>query len=158
VSESGDGRQHVVQYLVTATTAMASPTAVVRQATTWQEFPTVWRSLLDEVYAFLKDSAVKQAGHNIMLYKDDVPNVEVGVQVATRFSPRGRVVPSVLPAGEVAMTVHRGPYHGLGAAHQAVWEWSAAQGRELAGPRWEIYGDWREDPAELVTEVYYLLR
>ncbi|HWK18991.1 MAG TPA: hypothetical protein VNR66_16210 [Solirubrobacteraceae bacterium] len=27
----------------------------------------------------------------------------------------------------------------------------------LAGPRWEIYGHWREDPDELETEVQYLL-
>jgi hypothetical protein len=33
----------------------------------------------------------------------------------------------------------------------------AASGRALAGPRWEVYGDWRDDPAELETEVYYLL-
>jgi hypothetical protein len=39
-----------------------------------------------------------------------------------------------------------------------VVRWCAEQGRPLAGPRWEIYGDWREDPAELETEVYYLLR
>ncbi len=32
------------------------------------------------------------------------------------------------------------------------------RGLELAGPRWEIYGDWREDPADLETEVYYLLQ
>jgi hypothetical protein len=39
-----------------------------------------------------------------------------------------------------------------------VSRWCAAEGRGLAGPRWEIYGDWHDDPAELRTEVYYLLR
>ena len=29
---------------------------------------------------------------------------------------------------------------------------------ELAGPCWEIYGHWREDPRELETEIYWLLR
>jgi effector-binding domain-containing protein len=33
-----------------------------------------------------------------------------------------------------------------------------AEGLELAGPRWEIYGHWREDPSELETEIYYLLQ
>jgi hypothetical protein len=28
---------------------------------------------------------------------------------------------------------------------------------EMAGPRWEIYGDWYEDQSQLETEVYYLL-
>jgi hypothetical protein len=28
----------------------------------------------------------------------------------------------------------------------------------IAGPNWEIYGDWTENPEELTTEVCYLLR
>ena len=38
-----------------------------------------------------------------------------------------------------------------------VHRFAAERGLELAGPRWEIYGHWREDPAEVETEVYYLL-
>jgi effector-binding domain-containing protein len=114
--------------------------------------------LLDQVYAFLKTSDVKQDGHNVMLYKDDVPNVEVGVQVDRAFASEGPVVASVLPTGEAAMTLHRGPYDRLDAAHEAIHQWCAAHGHALAGPRWEVYGDWHEDPAQLETEVYYLLR
>jgi effector-binding domain-containing protein len=143
---------------VQVVTATARPTAVVAAATTWREFPQLWRHLLDQVYAFLATSDVKQTGHNVMLYKDDVPNVEVGVEVEASFSSSGPVVSSALPAGVVAIAVHRGSYDGLDAAHQAVWDWCAAIGREPAGPRWEIYGDWHEDPAQLETEVHYLLR
>jgi effector-binding domain-containing protein len=135
----------------------ARPTAVVSATTTWDEFPHVWKVLLDQVYAFLATSDVVQTGHNVMLYKDDVPNVEVGVEVADAFSSPGPVVSSTLPAGETAVVVHRGAYDGLGAAHRAVWDWCAANGRTPAGPRWEIYGDWAEDPADLETEVHYLL-
>jgi effector-binding domain-containing protein len=69
----------------------------------------------------------------------------------------GRVVASALPAGQVATTVHRGPYAGLASAHRAVLDWCAAQGRRPAGPRWEVYGPHRDDPAELTTEVSWLL-
>jgi len=138
--------------------ATKRPTAVVARATTWDEFPRLWKHLLDEVYAFLKTSDVSQTGHNVMLYKDDVPNVEVGVEVAQSFSSPGPVVSSALPAGEVAMVVHRGRYERLGSSHQAVIDWCASNGRERAGPRWEIYGDWHEDPTQLETEVYYLLK
>ena len=113
--------------------------------------------LLDQVNAFLKRGGATQDGHNVMLYKDRVPNVEVGVQVTGPFAPAGSVVPSTLPAGEAATTVHRGPYDRLDDAHQAIHAWCASNGRELAGPRWEVYGDWHEDPADLETEVYYLL-
>jgi effector-binding domain-containing protein len=132
-------------------------TAVVAQTTTWAEFPNLWRPLLDQVYVFLKTSEVRQTGHNVMLYKDDLPNVEVGVEVDRSFTPEGPVVSSALPTGRAAMTMHRGAYQRLGEAHKAVIDWCAANSLELAGPRWEIYGDWHEDEAELETEVYYLL-
>jgi effector-binding domain-containing protein len=133
------------------------PTAVVARQTTWEEFPALWGRLLDEVYTFLRDGGATQEGHNVMLYLDDVPNVEVGVQVTGPFIPAGRVVPSVLPAGRVATTVHRGSYDHLNAAHRAVLAWCAAQGHELTGTRWEIYGDWHENPDDLETEICYLL-
>jgi effector-binding domain-containing protein len=144
--------------VVEVLTVTARPTAVVIRSTTWDEFPQLWMQLLDQVYAFLKTSEVRQTGHNVMLYKDDVPNVEVGVEVDGPFVSSGGVASSALPAGEVARSVHRGDYSGLGSAHQAIHDWSAGSGRTLAGPRWEIYGDWHEDPAQLETEVYYLLR
>ena len=147
-----------MDYEVSLQTVAACPTAVVAQATTWQEFPRIWVRLLDQVYAFLRDGGAVQDGQNIMLYRDDVPNVEVGVQVAGPFTAAGRVIPSFLPAGQVATTVHRGPYDGLGAAHRAVLAWCAARGHRLQGTRREIYGDWREDPAELETQVSYLIR
>jgi effector-binding domain-containing protein len=133
------------------------PTAVVAATTTWRDFPSQWKPMLDQVYACLRRHDNPGQGCNVMLYKDDVPHVEVGVELIAPCELDSPVVRSVLPAGEVATTVHRGPYQELGVAHGAVTRWCAANGRSLAGPRWEIYGDWREDPAELETEVYYLL-
>jgi effector-binding domain-containing protein len=146
-----------VDEAVRVVTTVERRTAVVARSTTWDEFPRVWRGMLDEVYAFLRQGEVRQEGHNVMLYRDDVPNVEVGVEVTGPFSATGRVVPSVLPACEAAMTVHRGPYDGLDRAHRTVRDWCERHGRALTGVRWEIYGDWHEDPSRLETEVYYLL-
>lgn len=145
-------------YEVTLHTMPASPTAVVAAATTWEEFPRLWKTLLDEVYTVVRGGGATQTGHNVMLYRDDIPNVEVGVQVEGPFEPSGRVVPSVLPAGEIATALHRGPYDALEEAHLAVRTWCAARRHELTGVRWEIYGDWHEDPNDLETEVCYLLR
>ncbi len=92
-----------------------------------------------------------------MLYWDDTPHVEVGVELLVSCPLTGRVVASALPAGLVAMTVHRGAYTGLAEAHQAVHDWSRTQRRRLAGPRWEVYGPHSDNPAEVWTEVYYLL-
>ncbi len=71
-----------------------------------------------------RGGGANQTGHNIMLYRDDVPNVEVGVQVSGPFDERPGA-PSELPAGRVATTVHRGPYGGLEEAHAAVRAWCA---------------------------------
>ena len=142
---------------VTVQFVAARPTAVVPATTTWAQFPALWKELLDEVWACLRAGGVDHGCPNVMLYRDDVPHVEVGVELRQPCPLTGRVVASTLPAGEVAMSVHHGPYADLGEAHQAVHDWCAAHGRRPAGPRWEVYGPHRADPAEVWTEVHYLL-
>jgi len=51
-----------------------------------------------------------------------------------------------------------GLYQKLSEAHTAVRRWCAEHGYALAGPNWEIYGDWTDNPAELRTDVFYLLQ
>jgi effector-binding domain-containing protein len=149
---------------VTFVTVEPRPTAVIAQTTTWAEFPKLWGQLLDEVYRFVRGRSELATGdrdeqwQNVMLYKDDTPDVEVGVLAARPFEPAGRVISSVLPGGEAATAIHRGDYAALGATHAAVLDHVRAHGREPAGPRWEIYGHWREDPSELETEIFWLLR
>ena len=142
---------------VTVTDVVVSPTVVVAATTTWQEFPGLWKELLDEVWACLRAGGVERGCPNVMLYRDDVPHVEVGVLLNRSCQLSGQVVASSLPAGRVAMTVHRGPYAGLAIAHRAVVEACAVQGLQLTGQRWEIYGPHSDDPADVWTEVYYLL-
>ena len=142
---------------VTMKEVAARPTAVVPATTTWQAFPTLWRDLSDEVWACLHAGGIERGCRNIMLYWDDVPHVEVGVELLVPCPLTGRVIASALPAGPVAMTVHWGLYAALGQAHRAVIDWCEAQGKRLRGPRWEIYGPHNADPARVWTEVYYLL-
>ncbi|HJS93067.1 MAG TPA: GyrI-like domain-containing protein [Solirubrobacteraceae bacterium] len=143
---------------VTEEVVAARPTAVVAATTTWPEYPKLWMTLLDEVWACLRAGGINGGCRNVMLYLDEVPNVEVGVEVARPCPLTGRVVASSLPAGTVAKSVHWGTYDGLGGAHDAVKAWCRASGRPRAGPWWEVYGPHRDDPTEVWTEVYYLLR
>lgn len=92
-----------------------------------------------------------------MLYQDDVPNVEVGVQVSSSFSPVGHVVASALPGGLVATATHSGPIAEIGGTHQAVREWSKANGYRLAGPRWEVYGDPDPSTGGFDVDVFWSL-
>jgi effector-binding domain-containing protein len=142
----------------------ARPTAVVAQTTTWQEFPELWAPLLGQVYEFVRPRPELATGdgeelwRNVMLYKDQRPDVEVGVLVSGPFQAEGLVILSALPAGEVATATHRGDYAKLGVTHEAVRDHAAAHERELAGPCWEIYGHARPDPSDAETEVFWLLR
>ena len=149
-----------VMYEIEVATQPRRAIAAVAWSTSWENFPGEWRSRLDEVYAWLRQAG-RHGGCNIMLYRD-LPEprqmaVEVGVEFSDPFEPAGRVQPSALPAGLAAVTTHRGPYEDLGAAHRAVAEWSAAHDRDLTGERWEVYGDWQEDPRLLETQIFYRL-
>jgi len=145
---------------VTVRTVQPTPTAVVAAAATWAEFPNMWRPMLDQVWSFLRGGApagLYKQGHNVMLYKDEVPNVEVGVQVTRSFPPTGQVVASALPGGLVATATHTGPVANVGDTHQAVREWSRANGYQLAGPHWEIYGDPDPSTGGFDVDVFWSL-
>ena len=95
-----------MEHPVTIVTATPTPIAVVRETTTWEAFPNRWRVLLDEVWALVRSSGLT-AGRNVMVYADDTPNVEIGVEMPEAFRSSGRVVPSTLPSGRAARTVAR---------------------------------------------------
>jgi effector-binding domain-containing protein len=147
-----------MEYHVELTTVTARPTAVLAAETTWAEFPRVWGPLLSEVHAQVAWGGPGPKGRNIMLYRDDRPHVEVGVELDQPVELNGRIARSELPAGRVARTVHSGGYEGLRDAHDAVVHWCGCQGLERTGVRWEIYGHWAENPAEVTTEIYWQLR
>jgi effector-binding domain-containing protein len=135
-------------------------TAVAKGKASFEELKTEIQRLIDLVYDSIKDIDVGQTGQNIVLYGEhlDEMEIEVGVEVPAPIQSQGPVVASSLPAGTVAKTTHVGPYSDVHKAHLAIKEWSDENGRHLAGPNWEIYGDWNDDESKLETDVYYLLR
>jgi len=124
-----------------------------------RDVPTVLIRLLDSVYAFLKNHpSARQTGQNVAVYGRAHGWIEAGVEIGGPFESDDRtIVCTTTPAGRAARAVHRGPYNEMSAAHSAVLEFCRQRGYQLAGPSWEMYGDWHEDPSQLETEVYYLL-
>ena len=114
--------------------------------------------MLDQVRSFLRGGGAAEGlyrdGRDVMLYKDDVPNVEVRVQVTGSFGSIDRVTASSLPRGLAAAATHTGPISALSDTHQAVREWSAANGFRPAGPRWEIYGDPDPSTGDFPVDVF----
>jgi effector-binding domain-containing protein len=147
-----------VDYEVSLVTVEPQPLAAIAVHVAIPEIGTVFPTL-DRIWAFVRGENM-QFGHNVFAYEveDGMAYLaQVGVQVAAPFTGRDDIVCATSPAGEAAATVHIGPYDRLGAAHDAVGAWCTANGKQPAGPAWEVYGDWDEDPAKLRTDVFWLL-
>lgn len=141
--------------------------AAVRGRANANNVGTQVRALFDQLYAFLRKTKI-ETGQNVVVYNnladrnlfitpEGVP-VEVGVEVPAPFASDGNVMCSATPEGVVATSVHQGPYDRLAVTHKAIQDWARANGHPLAGPCWEVYGDWTNDPAQLRTDVFYLLK
>lgn len=150
-----------MSYVVTVTYAPARQLASVRARLDVRTVAARFRESLDQVYAAARAGHVVLDGQNVFVYRDTgIPwevDADFGVGATTPFEAVGQVTPTSTPAGEVAMTTHRGAYGGLNAAHMAVRQWCAEHGRTLVGLRWEVYGHWVADESQLTTDVYYLL-
>ena len=148
---------------VSVRVAVARPIAAVRARLPIARVSSSFADYLNQVYAAGRSGSVLLDGQNIFVYRGGTAaggdvDVEFGVGVRAPFSSAGAVSYSETPAGEVATTTHWGDYAKLGDAHAAVIAWCASHDRTRAGPRWEVYGHWVDDPSQLRTDVYYLLR
>ncbi len=140
-------------------------TAVIADTVAWEDFPNLWRPMLDEVYVFVRQcpefAAALQGSPgphwtNVMLYRGEAPNVEVGVLAPSAFAPRGRVTESALPGGRVATATHHGNPATIGETHDQVRAYARDNGLELTGTLWEVYGH-EDGSGSFATEVFHLL-
>jgi len=152
-------------YTVLTQHVAATPIAVVRRRAAAGQLSTVVPEGCGTVWKALKALGVTGAGRHVAVYRCEpggMIDVEVGAEVREPFDGGGEVVCSATPAGEVAAVTHFGPYGQLGAAHRAVRDWCAANGRTASGENWEVYGHWLaawdRDPAAIRTDVFYLLK
>jgi effector-binding domain-containing protein len=136
-------------------------TAVVRRLATKPQLPKVIPEACGIVWNALRAANVK-GGRHVALYLDNEMNLEVGAEVDAPFAGHGEVIGSSLPTGRVATATHFGAYNQLDAAQQAIHDWCKQNGHSLAGVSWEIYGHWEDrwnnDPSQIRTDVYYLLK
>jgi hypothetical protein len=140
-------------------------TAVITATVDMGDFPRLWRPLLDEVYAFVREcpefaAALEGAPgphwQNVMLYRDRPPNVEVGVLAPCPFAPRGRVIESELPGGRAVTAIHPGDPGRIGSTHDVVRADLHSHRLQPSGVVWEVYGHPGPD-GSLDTEVFHHL-
>jgi effector-binding domain-containing protein len=112
-------------------------------------------ALLGQGWDFVKMNGIKTDGQNVAIYRraPDGVAIEAGPRLLQKFDGS-----TPMPSGLAAIVIHMGPYELLGGAHKAVVDWCAANGRELEGTNWEVYGHHEDDPARRRTDVFYLLR
>jgi effector-binding domain-containing protein len=137
------------------------PLAVVSRRASKMQLGPVIQEACGTVWSALRSQGIR-GGRHVAVYLDSVFNLQVGVELESPVAATGEVFPSALPAGQVATTTHFGPYQLLGAAHEAIHKWLAANHREAVRPCWESYGhwldEWNSDPSKIRTDVYYLLK
>ena len=150
-------RPYVVREVAALPRPVAGVHALVPRGHVAQEFSRY----LDQVYAAGRAGDAQLDGQNIFIYRSaaaDVLTVDFCVGITAPFAASGSVVPMETPHGTAAMTTHHGEYRRLGEANAAILAWCRESDRMRAGPSWEVYGHWHEDPAQLQTNVYHLLR
>jgi effector-binding domain-containing protein len=136
------------------------PLAVVKRQAQAADLPRLVPQCCGLVWNVVRAQRVP-AGRHVAIYWDGTIRVEVGVELQGPFADDGEVVRSATPAGLVAFATHLGPYQSLGGAHGAVKTWCRANGYQLKGPSWEIYGhwlpEWNKDPSQIRTDVFWLV-
>jgi effector-binding domain-containing protein len=119
------------------------------------------------VWDLMKARSIKSTGHNVVVYWDEpgaklmgspqgIP-VDIGAEIEEPFTGDADLNCTSTPAGRFITAVHVGPYDQLGEVYETLLRYCRAEGLKLAGPYWEFYGHWTEDPAQLETSVSYAL-
>lgn len=102
----------------------------------------------------------------LSIYHDpefDPEAVDITFMVPTLGEPRGTtpagrdLVGIEVPAGEMAVVVHVGPYDTIHESYQALGAWFSSEGRQGSGPAYEIYLTAPDDPGDPVTEIRMLI-
>ena len=150
-----------MNHVVTAITVPATPLLVVRRRAVASELSRVIPEACGLVWNAVRRLGITSAGRHVALYTACTAgrfDLEIGVEVGADGVADGELVLSATPAGTVATVTHMGSYAGLRGAHDAVQEWCRAHGRRPnGGPSWEVYGHMTDDPAEIRTDIFYLL-
>lgn len=148
-------------YEVVEVTVPARLVAGVRARVAFGSVAQEFGPYLNQVYAAARAGAVSLDGQNVFIYRDATPeylSAQFCVGATASFTAVGAVEPLHTPSGLAAMTTHYGDYRALPDANAAIHAWCRAHDRSRAGPSWEVYGHWNDDPAKLRTDVYCLLQ
>jgi effector-binding domain-containing protein len=149
-------------YSVEARVQERRPYVAVRTTVPMDGIGAAMGPLFERLYGWLGAAGVAPAGMPWTRYlsvgREEV-ELEVAAPVGADHPPvTDGLIEGVLPAGEVATTLHVGPYDALPAAYAAIHAWLGAQGLGPSGAMWEVYEngpDSEPDPGRWRTLVCF---
>ena len=128
---------------------------------THAEVATELGKLLPAAFAHAVGNNIAMMGPPVTLYPHWGPGMvtlHAGVPVGEGATAGDGLFVDTYPAGKAAVTIHTGPYDGLGDAHAALEQYLSAEGLKKGGPGREVYlTDPGEvpDPAQWKTQVIW---
>jgi effector-binding domain-containing protein len=137
------------------------PTAVVRATIPVSQIPAFLGRAYVEVMQALRVHGIAPAGPPFAYYlgmPTATVEMEAGFPVATPCGEYGDVVPSELPGGSIASTMHVGPYERMVETYNALMQWMTEHELAPGQSMWEIYlSDPRQEPdsSKWETQVFW---
>ncbi|MET0234194.1 MAG: AraC family transcriptional regulator [Kibdelosporangium sp.] len=134
---------------------------VMRRSISRDEIAAALSECLPTVFAYAQTHGLAMTGPPFARYPEVSMGslvLEAGVTIAEPApgEPGDGIEAITIPAGAVAVTIHKGPYERLQETHQAVEAWMRDEGLLSAGPPRETYltdpGD-HPDPETWETEI-----
>lgn len=148
----------MLTYEIETRTVDAVQTAAIFDTVAVADMPAFFGAAFADVAAYLTRWGAGPAGMPYARYhmlREGWFEVEAGFPAITPVAGEGRVEPSQLPAGTVAVTTNVGPYDTVAAAYDAVYAWIAEHGGQPTGDPWEVYfSPPGTEPAATRTEIH----
>ena len=149
-------------YEIESRVLAVTPTLVMTTKTGLAGIPGFLARAYAETARFIENSGAKVAGPCFARYRllgdpDGDFEIEAGFPLMGPAAGEGEIVASTLPGGDVAVTMHVGPYETMEAAYSAIKAWVKDHDGQPAGPAWEVYySDPAAEPdsANWRTEIY----
>lgn len=138
------------------------PAAVVRATLRMEELPQLFDRAYRLVASVLEQQRLEpgEAFARYLTMPGETMEVEAGFTTTGPVEPEEDVVPTTLPAGEVARLTHTGPYDTLSSSWDRLGRWIGDQGRRPGAALWEVYVTEptpEADPATMRTDLYWPL-
>ncbi|MCB9235815.1 MAG: SRPBCC family protein [Bacteroidia bacterium] len=135
------------------------PSISIRQTTTQENMSEDFANMMSSLQGYLTAQGNEADGPFWAVWYTwgETIDVECGISVKGKVEGNGTIKATNSPSGKALSVVHKGPYEGLEAVHNAINEYILAMGYVVNGPPFEIYlNDPKAvQPEDIMTSVNY---